>query len=42
MALLDRLGDARMAVVTNGIPGWQRGKLQRVGLLDRFDAVVDS
>jgi putative hydrolase of the HAD superfamily len=39
---LDRLADLRLGVVTNGDADQQRGKLQRLGLLDRFDAVIVS
>jgi putative hydrolase of the HAD superfamily len=39
---LDRLADMRLGVVTNGDADQQRGKLRRLGLLDRFDAVVVS
>ncbi|WP_255198383.1 HAD family hydrolase [Halorarius litoreus] len=41
-ALLDRLDDRPLGVLTNGVPAWQFGKLEREGLLDRFDATVAS
>lgn len=37
---LDRLTGMRLGVVTNGDAHQQRGKLKRLGLIDRFDAVV--
>lgn len=39
---LDRLAELRLAVVTNGDAHQQRSKLKRLGLIDRFDAVVVS
>ncbi|MEF8773327.1 MAG: HAD family hydrolase [Halobacteriales archaeon] len=33
---------AALALVTDGLPDWQRGKLDHHGLADRFDAVVTS
>ncbi|WP_255151765.1 HAD family hydrolase [Halorarius halobius] len=42
LALLDRLDDRPLGVVTNGLPDWQTGKLDAVGVRDRFDAVVTS
>ena len=43
-ALLDALADGSrpLGVVSNGVGEWQRGKLDAVGLADRFDAVVTS
>lgn len=43
-ALVDLAADDRYAlgVLTNGVAEWQRDKLERVGLADRFDAVVAS
>lgn len=43
-ALLDRLERAgcRLAVLTNGLPEWQTGKLDTHGLGDRFEDVVTS
>lgn len=41
-AVLDRLDDRPLGVLTNGLSAWQVGKLERTGLLDRFDAVVAS
>ena len=34
--------DAPLGVLTNGLPAWQRGKLEHHGLLGRFEAVVAS
>ncbi len=33
---------ATLGVVTNGLPGWQTGKLDHHGVADLFDAVVTS
>lgn len=43
-ALLDRLDTAgcRLAVLTNGLPEWQTGKLNTHGLTERFDDVCTS
>jgi putative hydrolase of the HAD superfamily len=43
-ALLDRLADGgcRLGVVTNGLPEWQSGKLERHDLATRFDSVITS
>jgi putative hydrolase of the HAD superfamily len=43
-ALLDRLDAAgcRLGVLTNGLPGWQTGKLDQHGLTERFDDVCTS
>lgn len=40
--LLDALAGRPLGVLTNGVRDWQVGKLERVGLRDRFDAVVTS
>lgn len=34
--------DVKLGVVTNGVPAWQRAKLDAVGLLGHFDAFVAS
>lgn len=39
-ALLDRLDDCPLGVLTNGVPEWQFGKLEAEGILNRFDATV--
>jgi len=40
---LDQLGDSfQLAVLTNGLPEWQRGKLAAQSLLDPFETVVTS
>lgn len=43
-ALLDALaaGGCRLGVLTNGLPAWQRGKLEHHGLATRFESVVTS
>ena len=35
-------GDYRLGVLTNGVPEWQRAKLEAAGLLDHFEVVVAS
>ena len=41
-ALLERLDDRPLGVLTNGVPEWQFGKLEAEGIADRFDATVAS
>lgn len=40
--LLGELSDRQLALVTNGIGAVQRGRLDRLGLADRFDVVAIS
>lgn len=40
--LLDLLADRPLALVTNGIGRVQRGRLERLGLADRFDSIAIS
>jgi putative hydrolase of the HAD superfamily len=35
-------GSHRLGVLTNGVPAWQRAKLDASGLAEHFDAVVVS
>jgi len=42
LVCLDRLSDHRLGIVTNGHTSRQRAKLERHGLLERFEHVVTS
>jgi putative hydrolase of the HAD superfamily len=39
---LDALGDRRLGVITNGTDLQQRGKLERLGIADRFEVILTS
>ncbi|HEY7185209.1 MAG TPA: HAD family hydrolase [Vicinamibacterales bacterium] len=42
LPVLDALGDRPLGVITNGTDRQQRGKLERMGIADRFAVVVTS
>jgi len=42
LPVLDALGDRPLGVITNGTDVQQRGKLERMGIADRFEVILTS
>jgi len=42
LPVLDALGDRPLGVITNGADVQQRGKLERMGIADRFEVILSS
>jgi len=42
LPVLDALGDRPLGVITNGADVQQRGKLERMGIADRFEVILTS